>query len=85
LSLALALSLSLALALRGVASASAWASHVTGFDFEECRGTAGRCAGGRGGGKENGGLQSRQKVFHKIMRSSPHPKPPMGNHRAGGG
>jgi hypothetical protein len=43
----LALSLSLALALRGVASASASASHVTGFDFEECRGTAGRCAGGR--------------------------------------
>ena len=62
---ALALSLALALALRGVASASASASHVTGFDFEECRGTAGRCAG-------------RQKVFHKIMRSSPHPKHPMG-------
>ena len=41
---------------------------------------AGRCAGGRGG-KENGGLQSRQKVFHKIMRSSPHPKPPMGDPR----
>jgi hypothetical protein len=41
-------------------------THVTGFDFEECRGTAGRCAGGRGG-KENGGLQSWQKVFHKIM------------------
>ena len=77
---ALALSLALALALRGVASASASASHVTGFDFEECRGTAGRCAGGRGG-KENGGLQSRQKVFHKIMRSSPHPKPPMGDPR----
>jgi hypothetical protein len=41
------LALSLSLALRGVASVSA--SHVTRFDCEECRGTAGRCAGGRGG------------------------------------
>ena len=61
---ALVLSLSLALAWRGVASASASASHVTRFDFEECRGNAGRSAGGRGG-KDNGGLQSRQKVFRR--------------------
>ena len=47
-------------AWRGVGSG--FASHVTRFDFEECRGNAGRSAGGRGG-KDNGGLQSRQKVF----------------------
>ena len=57
----------MALAWRGMASASASASastsasHVTGFDFEECRGNAGRSAGVRGG-KDNGGLQSRQKI-----------------------